>query len=314
MSRSDSHEDTTKKRKTTSSSVVGADGCGVGETTFAASNLKSNANINAHSKTIEKNDDAVNNAPSERQHVSTYNPLLALAMFVAETEEISNTEDQYKIRNKNCPNGAQISKTANLKLKNGTQTSKTAPPKKKRGRYKDESARESNDEEAPWNERLKDGRIIEAAWNKNYDVLVEYYANHGNSNVPRSYPNKQLSGWVKRQRNNLKDGKLSPCKIVLLNNLDFVWNRTDGQWYKKFCDLVRFQQKFGHCYVTAKYDRSLAEWTQRQRREYKNRPTKIPQERLKKLEALGGWSWDKMKTRDDQGDGKSGLSDLTSGL
>ena len=65
--------------------------------------------------------------------------------------------------------------------------------------------------------------------------------------------------------------------------------------YKKFCCLVRFQQKFGHCYVTAKYDRSLAEWTQRQRREYKTRPTKISKERLRKLEALEGWSWEKLK-------------------
>ncbi len=183
---------------------------------------------------------------------------------------------------------------------------KPSPPKKlksnsfqakKKKAHPDELIEEAKSQVLAWNinKRGNDGRIVEAAWNKNYEVLVKYYAENGDSNVPRSYHNKQLSGWVKRQRNNLKDGKLSSNQIILLNNLDFVWNRTDGQWYKKFCCLVRFQQKFGHCYVTAKYDRSLAEWTQRQRREYKTRPTKISEERLRKLEALEGWSWEKLK-------------------
>jgi hypothetical protein len=137
-------------------------------------------------------------------------------------------------------------------------------------------------------------RIVEATWNWNYKNLVEYHDVHGHSNVLRSDPNKQLSGWVKRQRNNLKDGKLSPSKILMLNELDFVWDRIDGRWYKKFCQLVQFQAKFGHCYVTAKYDRSLAEWTQRQRRDYKNGMSKMTEERIQKLEALDGWSWDKL--------------------
>ena len=193
-----------------------------------------------------------------------------------------------------------------LPTKKNKAKHKPSPPKKpatpkfqakKKKRDPDELIEEAKSQVLAWNinKRGNDGRIVEAAWNKNYEVLVKYYAENGDSNVPRSYHNKQLSGWVKRQRNNLKDGKLSSNQIVLLNNLDFVWNRTDGQWYKKFCCLVRFQQKFGHCYVTAKYDRSLAEWTQRQRREYKTRPSKISEERLRKLEALEGWSWEKLK-------------------
>ena len=140
-------------------------------------------------------------------------------------------------------------------------------------------------------------RIVEATWRWNYENLVKYHVTHGNSNVLRSDPNKQLSGWVKRQRNNLKDGKLSPCKILLLNKLDFVWNRIDGKWYEKFNRLVRFQNEFKHCDVTTKYDRSLAEWTQRQRREYKNGISTMTFLRIRKLEALHGWSWEKLKFR-----------------
>jgi hypothetical protein len=137
-------------------------------------------------------------------------------------------------------------------------------------------------------------RIVEHVWMSNYEKLARYYEMHGHSNVLRSDPDKLLSGWVKRQRNNLKNKKLSPRKISLLNELDFVWDRIDGKWYKKFCQLVRFQKKFGHCYVTAKNDRSLAEWTQRQRRDFKNSEGKMTKERVRKLEGLEGWSWEKL--------------------
>ena len=171
---------------------------------------------------------------------------------------------------------------------------KITPPIKKKTTYKHKIARESIDQQQANEISQSRVRIDEATWNSNYENLVKYHAIHGNSNVLRSDPNKQLSGWVKRQRNNLKDGKLSPSKIAMLDELDFVWNRIDGKWYKKFCQLVRFQKKFGHCYVTAKYDRSLAEWTQRQRRDYKNRTSKMTDDRIQKLEALQGWSWDKL--------------------
>ena len=137
-------------------------------------------------------------------------------------------------------------------------------------------------------------RIVEHVWMSNYAKLADYHLTTGHSNVLRSDLDKQLSGWVKRQRNNLKDNKLSPRQISLLDNLDFVWDRIDGKWYKKFYQLVQFQKKFGHCYVTAKHDRSLAEWTQRQRRDFKNSEGKMTKDRVQKLEGLKGWSWDKL--------------------
>jgi hypothetical protein len=137
-------------------------------------------------------------------------------------------------------------------------------------------------------------RIVEHTWMSNYAKLADFHKKNGHSNVLRSDPDKLLSGWVKRQRNNVKDNKLSPRKISLLDELDFVWDRIDGKWYKKFCQLVQFQKKFGHCYVTARHDRSLAEWTQRQRRDFKNTEGKMTKDRVKQLEGLKGWSWEKL--------------------
>mmetsp|Transcript_17624 Transcript_17624/g.48742 ORF Transcript_17624/g.48742 Transcript_17624/m.48742 type:complete len:379 (+) Transcript_17624:639-1775(+) len=135
-------------------------------------------------------------------------------------------------------------------------------------------------------------RIIEKTWEQNYLRLLRFYQKHGHSNVLRSDPDKQLSGWVKRQRNNLKDQKLSESQIRRLNNLGFVWNRLEGAWYDKYDLLVEYASKNGSCEVPTKYNRSLAEWTQRQRREYRNQaPTMTPQ-RKEKLSEIPSWSWD----------------------
>ena len=309
-------------QKATLSSVVSDDSYTVGEA--ASTLLKSGTNVPAGVKDVPK-------AMSLEQRL--HNPLLALANLVAGESlrpvpnEISNPKhqhlksinriDQKKRKGENKSRTRKMSLPINKKTKislpkeiykprdqylkyipktdhktgNG-ENNKTKDDKKKvafvpKNDHEDYPEDESDSQNAP--------RIIERTWHQNYNVLVQYHAIHGNSNVLRSDPNKQLSGWVKRQRNNLKDGKLSPNKIILLNELDFVWNRTDGAWYKKFCQLVLFEQKFAHSYVTARYDRSLAEWCQRQRREYKNEPQKMPSERVQKLEALRGWSWDKRK-------------------
>jgi hypothetical protein len=66
------------------------------------------------------------------------------------------------------------------------------------------------------------------------------------------------------RRNNFKDGKLTYHKILLLNELDFVWNRIESAWYEKYGQLCRYQEKYGHCNVASILDRTLAEWTQRQ--------------------------------------------------
>ncbi|VEU44340.1 unnamed protein product, partial [Pseudo-nitzschia multistriata] len=84
-------------------------------------------------------------------------------------------------------------------------------------------------------------RIIEHTWDHNYNRLVKFYEANGHSNVLRSDPDKQLSGWVKRQRNNLKDQKLSASQIQKLDDLKFVWNRLEGAWYDKYDMLVAFE-------------------------------------------------------------------------
>jgi hypothetical protein len=116
-----------------------------------------------------------------------------------------------------------------------------------------------------------ESKLVEENWYLSYAVLVDFYNLNGNSSVLRSDPNKKLSGWVKRQRNNRREGKLCQKKIDELDKLNFVWHRLDHAWDTKYNMLIQYQNKYGNCEIGTNVNRPLAEWTQRQRREYRNR-------------------------------------------
>jgi hypothetical protein len=136
-------------------------------------------------------------------------------------------------------------------------------------------------------------RIVSETWDLNYMKLASFYLQHGHSSVLRSDADRKLSGWVKRQRNNLKEGKLSPSQINRLDDLDFIWNRLEGAWYDKYNQLKVFSKKSGKTEVPTRYNRSLAEWTQRQRREYRCMKPTMTVMRIGKLESIPCWNWSK---------------------
>ncbi|OEU17036.1 hypothetical protein FRACYDRAFT_261464 [Fragilariopsis cylindrus CCMP1102] len=130
-------------------------------------------------------------------------------------------------------------------------------------------------------------------WDTQYQSLVEFYHLNGHSSVLRSDPDKSLSGWVKRQRNNRKEGKLTQDQIDILDDVGFIWHRTNNAWNVKYNMLIDHFEKNGPCIVTCSTNRALAEWIQRQKREYRNSESKMSIERIDALERVFGWTWEK---------------------
>ncbi|MGE9289685.1 MAG: helicase associated domain-containing protein, partial [Puniceicoccales bacterium] len=65
-----------------------------------------------------------------------------------------------------------------------------------------------------------------ASWMDQLEKLRAYYAEHGNSAVPRKYPPDQgLAEHVAQMKQQGRKGKLSAEKIRLLDELDFPWSR-----------------------------------------------------------------------------------------
>jgi hypothetical protein len=148
--------------------------------------------------------------------------------------------------------------------------------------------------------------VDKSIWDQNYMKLMAFYIKNGHSNVLRSDPDRQLSGWVKRQRNNLKENRLSNYHIRCLNEIDFVWNRLESAWYDKYNMLKEYAAVYGKADVPSSYNRSLAEWTQRQRREYRSSRKIMTTTRIVKLEAIPNWSWGRPgKTRKPKTDSES---------
>lgn len=139
----------------------------------------------------------------------------------------------------------------------------------------------------------KNNGIVPETWDINYKKLEAFYLENNHSNVLRSDSDKKLSGWVKRQRNNMRVGSLTPTQIQRLDKLDFVWNRLENAWDSKYKLLKEYEAVNGTCRICSAEFRSLAEWTQRQRREYIVKKPNLSLSRIQRLEAIPTWSWEK---------------------
>lgn len=133
-------------------------------------------------------------------------------------------------------------------------------------------------------------------WHTWYEKLRQYKKQHGDCNVPRSYPpNSTLGRWVYSQRVLQSRGQLSKERFDKLEAEGFVWKvaRQKQCWYENYQQLAEFKRLYGHCRVPRKYDENpkLGSWVQTQRTEMKylkegKRTSHITEDRIKLLNDL----------------------------
>ena len=135
-------------------------------------------------------------------------------------------------------------------------------------------------------------------WGDQYQSLVDFYHLNGHSSVLRSDPDKTLSGWVKRQRNNRKEGKLTQDQIDLLDEVGFIWHRTNAAWNIKYNMLLDYYETHGDgSHISSSTcSRQLSEWVQRQKREHRTKKSTMLSTRIDALERVPGWTWEKTES------------------
>uniref|UniRef100_A0A7S4QDV9 Helicase-associated domain-containing protein n=1 Tax=Ditylum brightwellii TaxID=49249 RepID=A0A7S4QDV9_9STRA len=135
------------------------------------------------------------------------------------------------------------------------------------------------------------------AWRLQYNNLLEYKEENGNTNVPRTYG--PLGTWVSAQRKEFhkfqakQPSLMTQERMDALNVVGFEWRlRKETKkvpWDARLQELREFYEQHGHSNVPSSL-KSLFKWTTRQRSEYKKfcagKKSDITKERIKSLEKL----------------------------
>mmetsp|Transcript_11283 Transcript_11283/g.24068 ORF Transcript_11283/g.24068 Transcript_11283/m.24068 type:complete len:344 (-) Transcript_11283:618-1649(-) len=153
--------------------------------------------------------------------------------------------------------------------------------------------------------------VIPPKWLARYEELKWLKKSYEDINEPlKTAKYKQLSAWVRTQKQQYKllhlgkPNKMRQARVDLLNEIGFEWaeERREKFWHAKYNELVAFHAKNG----TTRIPPLVAElqplhtWVSLQRRMLKRhregKPTKLTQERIRLLDALGLESHIRAKT------------------
>ncbi len=139
-------------------------------------------------------------------------------------------------------------------------------------------------------------------WEENFSRLLKFIDHEGHARVPTGFKIEDgfnLLAWVRSQRTN-KD-TLPPDRVKRLEVLPgWSWNVLTDQWEEGFSCLVEFIEREGHARVLKGFitesGLNLGRWISTQRNN-----NKLPPDRVKRLEALPGWSWDAYSDKWEEG-------------
>jgi superfamily II DNA or RNA helicase len=132
-------------------------------------------------------------------------------------------------------------------------------------------------------------------WEESFAQLCDYVAENGTALVPNScvWKGFPLGGWINRQRTMYDRGKIDPARQRRLEELPgWSWDVNEYRWEQGFRYLTEYIAEHGSAQVPAQYvvnGYNLGKWVFKQRANYRNEV--LDPERIRRLEALAGWSW-----------------------
>jgi Helicase associated domain len=136
--------------------------------------------------------------------------------------------------------------------------------------------------------------VVADQWEDGFSRLKQFSGREGHCRVPDGYKTDdgyRLAAWVERQR--ARKDKIEPDRRQRLEALTgWSWSVVADQWEDGFSRLKQFSEREGDCRVSKNYRTKdgyrLGGWVNNQRA---SKEAMNP-ERLRRLEALTGWSWE----------------------
>jgi len=144
-------------------------------------------------------------------------------------------------------------------------------------------------------------------WRDHYRQLQAYKQQYGTTNVPENWDeNPILSNWVKKQRIEHRQKKLSDYKLNRLTELGFVWNPKNkaetnetttttqlsskalAEWSNRYRQVQRYYEQNNTQFIPKEQEK-LRKWVNEQRKKYAK--GLLSEEQISKLDAIGfEWS------------------------
>ncbi len=146
-------------------------------------------------------------------------------------------------------------------------------------------------------------KAVRPGWEERFAELCAFKAKYGHANVPCKWKeNRRLGDWTKTQREYWRTGKITEERKRKLDGIGFQWV-ADGKPKmeshfrtvdEQLIQLRVYKARFGNTRVPNGWseDLCLARWVHRQRRLF--REGRMPEERKRKLDALG-FEWEVKK-------------------
>lgn len=144
-------------------------------------------------------------------------------------------------------------------------------------------------------------------WKDMFALASLYKEEHGNLIVPFSYitPNgKPLGRWIRQQRTNYQQKKLSEKQIEKLESIGMLWHARKDDWEEMYSLATDYYKEHGNLNVPKDYvtpeGEPLGHWIKNQRLYYCYKKT-ITEEQIEKLNSIGmlwkvnqDYSWNHM--------------------
>ena len=134
---------------------------------------------------------------------------------------------------------------------------------------------------------------FDQSWNEAFDILNKYYQEKRTSKISlrESYLNFPLGIWIRNQRKQYKDKKLSEDRVVKLEMFhDWAWDELEFDWNEMLKELIGYVEKYNSIKDFSKNkQKKLGTWVNVQRNSYKKNI--LSESRIKLLNNVKGWVW-----------------------
>jgi len=125
-------------------------------------------------------------------------------------------------------------------------------------------------------------------WQRNLNKLMQFKAEFGHVNVPKSYSDKQLARLVTTIRQQKRYGTLSSERELALHRIGFDFEPMQSQWLNVYNKVAEYYRLNGHASPNRRSDneheRALADWTHRMHKMIRN--NQLDKEKVYKLSLI----------------------------